>query len=95
MLLSEIAAYLALQPGLGAVGAYIRVGFMPDTPNSLLTVYEYGGAPPEGGLGVTGIQYEWPGVQIVCRGEPNDYAGPRAKIEIGRASCRERVCSTV
>lgn len=78
--LNEIAAHLATQ-GLGVVGTDLFIGKLPADPPACGVVYEYGGAPPEFGFGAAGVKWENPGVQVVFRGEPHDYAGPRAKAE--------------
>ena len=59
----------------------IVLGAMPGTPNSVGTVREYGGLAAERRFGITGIGYEHPAIQIIFRGEPFDYEGPRTKAE--------------
>lgn len=66
---------------LGTLGT-LKIGFMPASPDEIGVLYEYGGFSPYKGYGVAGLQYERPGVQLVFRGAPFDYAGPRAKAEI-------------
>jgi hypothetical protein len=66
---------------LGTLGTLTR-GFMPGTPDVIGTLYEYSGMMPEGRFGVRGIGYEHPACQLVFRGAPLDYDGPRAKAEI-------------
>ena len=78
--LNEIAAKLAAL-SLGTVGTTIHIGRIPATPDTQCAVYEYPGLPPEGGMGVTGIQFEYPSVQVVFRGAAHDYATPRASAE--------------
>jgi|WetSurSiteA1Bulk_404760.scaffolds.fasta_scaffold78569_2 hypothetical protein len=75
---TEIKAYL---DSLGTLGT-IRIGFMPATPNVMGIINEYGGQAPEHRYGVAGVGYEKPSIQILFRGEPDDYSGPRAKAEI-------------
>lgn len=65
---------------LGTLGT-ITIGSMPSTPDVIGTLYEYGGQATERGFNVIGIRFEKPAIQLVFRGAPNDYAGPRAKIE--------------
>lgn len=74
----EIKKYL---DSLGTLGI-LTYGFMPGTPNAIGTIYEYGGRKPTGQFGVAGLKYERPAIQIVFRGEPGDYLGPRNKAEI-------------
>lgn len=66
---------------LGTLGT-LTVGFMPASPDVIGTIYSYGGQQPERRYGVTGVGYEKPALQIVFRGAPGDYAGPRGKAEI-------------
>jgi len=76
--LTELKTKLDL---LGTLGT-LTIGIMPASPDALGCLQEYGGQSPEKGFGVTGIKYEKPAVQLLFRGAPYDYAGPRAKAEI-------------
>lgn len=74
----DIAAFLAASPqSLGT----IKTANMPDSPDEVGCVYETGGAPPDGGFGVAGVQFANPSVQVVFRGAPMDYATPRGKAQ--------------
>jgi hypothetical protein len=75
---TEIQAYLV---SLGTLGTIV-IGSMPASPNVIGVLYEYGGQAPERRFGVSGVGYEHPAFQLIFRGEPHDYAGPRAKAEI-------------
>lgn len=76
--LTELKALLdTANPTLGP----IRVGAMPNDPDVMGALYEYGGQRPERQFGTAGIGWEKPAVQLVFRGAPHDYAGPRAKAE--------------
>lgn len=66
---------------LGTLGT-IKIGYMGAEPDVLGCLYEYGGFIPDRGYGVVGIQYEYSTFQLVFRGAPYDYLGPRAKAEI-------------
>jgi hypothetical protein len=92
--LNEIAAQLETL-SLGTVGTSIHIGRMPETNASssgtpMCAVYEYPGIPSDLGFGVAGVQHEYPGVQVVFRGWPNDYATPRAKA----ATCHQSLPAT-
>lgn len=78
--LLELATYLADQ-GLGTVGTDLHMGWMPNEPDVSGAVYEYGGERAEHGFGTPGVKFENPSVQVVFRGAPQDYEGPRAKAE--------------
>lgn len=78
--LNELAAKLAAL-GVGTVGTDIFLGAMPEDVAACCALYEYGGSAPEFQLGVAGVVFENPSVQVVFRGVPHDYAGPRAKAE--------------
>ncbi|MEE9359078.1 MAG: minor capsid protein [Hyphomicrobium sp.] len=84
----EIVAYFVAQ-GIGTdadvdgmVDGAIFRDFMPETPNTCGAVITYGGAPPVNGLGVDGIQFESPGVQVRFRGEPHENDLPKAKTQL-------------
>ncbi|MCG3776798.1 MAG: hypothetical protein JW395_3669 [Nitrospira sp.] len=70
---------------LGSLGTII-IGKMPASPDVMGAINEYGGQTPEGAFGVAGVKYEKPSLQIVFRGDPNDYAGPMAKARIAWAA---------
>lgn len=76
--LDEVAALLA-SASLGVVGADLFIGTLPNDPPACCAIYEYGGLEPTGQFGATGIQHESPAIQVVFRGAPNDYNGPRVK----------------
>jgi hypothetical protein len=88
--LNEIATRLA-SDGVGTVGGtsgdVIHIGTMPetDTTGTVIALYEYGGEAADLGFGVTSkVKYEYPRVQVVCRGTANDYATPRATADTVR-----------
>lgn len=74
----ELKAFL---DALGTVGA-LSVGSMPASPDVMGAIYEYGGLAPEGAFGVAGIDVENQACQLVFRGAPDDYAGPRSRADI-------------
>lgn len=78
--LNEVAAKLAAL-GLGTVGTDIHMGSLPATPDVAIAVQEYGGMSGEMGFGTPGIRTEIPALQILVRGVPHDYAGPRVRAE--------------
>lgn len=55
----------------------VTIGFMPDTPNNIITVYDTAGEP-DGRVMKTGERIEHPGVQILVRG--GNYPTTLAKI---------------
>lgn len=79
MLTAEIAARLA-----GKVSGYtIDRGVMRDETNKRVCIYEYSGTAADLKFGNPSdpILYEHPTFQVVVRGEPTDYDGPRLVIE--------------
>lgn len=74
--LDELATFLT-NAGLSNV----KKGQMPANPNSCTVIYEYGGLPPDMVFGQSNIEMEHPRVQVAVRGEPGDYATPRATAE--------------
>lgn len=83
--MEEVADYLATL-SLGSPAPSIVKGQLPDAPATCIAVQEYPGAPSDFGFGVDGIQYEYPALQLLFRGEPNDYASPRA---LAKTVCQE------
>lgn len=84
MLLDELAAHLQAE-SIGVVGTDLFKGRMPDTPDSALTLYEYGGLAPTHVYGLYDEDgraerlLESPRVQLMARG--GDYAVTRQWIE--------------
>ena len=77
MLTAEISARLA-----GKVSGYtIDRGMMRDETSKRVAIYEYSGTAPDIWFGQEGVQFEHPTFQVVVRGEPTDYDGPRAVME--------------
>lgn len=77
--LNEIATKLAAL-GVGTVGSTLYIGILPETPDACTSIFEYGGLGPDFKIGTTGIDFETPAVQVICRGVAWDYATPRANI---------------
>ena len=73
MLLDDIASYLQQQ---GISGVY--KGFMPDTPDNLVALFEYAGEPIELVMGADDPVLERPGLQVRVRDK--SYPAGRAKI---------------
>lgn len=76
--LTEIKNRIAGLSISGYGSSVIFRGEMPNTPNRMIGLYQYAGNAPELGFGISGLQYEHPGLKIVVRGEPTDYEGPFA-----------------
>ena len=79
MVLDEVATFLAAaspSPSLGTVGTTIFKGQSPDSPDTCIIVYEYGGFAPQHTFG-SDHTITRPRVQIVCRGAADDYEAPR------------------
>lgn len=78
--LTELRTYLASELSL-TYGTDLFTHRMPDTPDAVLVLYETGGSGAALGLGVDGVQFESPAVQVVCRGAALDFDTPRAQAE--------------
>jgi len=76
----EIADFLE-DASVGVVGTTIFKGQMPGTPDACVAVIETAGRAPEHTFGSSGIETEYPRVQIRCRGAKNDYATPAATAQ--------------
>jgi len=72
VMLNDIGTYLQTQ-GIGALGADIFLGLMPDQPDNCIALFEYAGGPPD--LHWAG---EYPGLQVRVRNK--GYAAARTKI---------------
>lgn len=70
-----------LAAGLGLTETTLKRTEMPDSPDVCTTIYETPGLPDERGLGVAGIAFEHPRIRVECRGEADDYDGPRLTLE--------------
>lgn len=82
-ILAEVGAYLVAQ-GLGEINVSLFLGTMPPDQGDeavITSVREYPGLEGVMGFGTPDIKEETPAIQLVFRGKPHDYAGPRAKAE--------------
>jgi hypothetical protein len=77
MLTVEMAAKLTAA-GL-TTGYTVARGQLLSTPDKQIALYETGGTSPDVAFG--GDTVDNPGLQIVVRGEAQDYDGPRETIE--------------
>ena len=81
---TDLITYLATVSGVGSITAALPTlyaGTMPEFPDECGAVIEYGGLPGTYVLGQDAIHHEFPRVQVVFRGEKQDYTGPRDKAE--------------
>ena len=84
MVLDDIADYLTSQggSGVGTLGTDLFKGFMPDTPDIAVAIYETGGLEPERAMTSAAGQVvvERPRVQVVARAQAYDYQVARTRI---------------
>ncbi len=66
---------------MGTVGTDLFKGWMPATPDACVVVLETGGTSPDPGFGSSTVRTERPTVQVIARGAPDDYTGPRTKAQ--------------
>ncbi len=80
MILDDLADYLS-SGGLGTEGTDLFAGYMPETPDACLVLYETGGQAPVHAMNPLAGQavVEMPRVQVVCRSTAYDYATARTK----------------
>lgn len=76
MVLKELTTYLALQ-GIGTQGTNLFYGILPPDPDTVVTLFEYGGEAAEPNLGLGTVNIEYPRVQVLCRGARDQYDEPR------------------
>jgi hypothetical protein len=77
----EVAARLASALSL-SLGTTLFRDELPETSVLAGVVRVTGGLETETGFGVLGSQFEWPALQVVFRGVPNDVDGPRDKAQL-------------
>lgn len=78
MMLPDIAEYLIAQ-GIQSGGFTVKYGYMPETPDQIVTIYEYQGLMDEPKLGKGTTNLENPRINVVVRGTANDYDIARQK----------------
>jgi hypothetical protein len=92
--LDDVATFIASACSL-TVGTDLFKGKLPDTPDECAAVFEYGGLAPDYTLGQTAASVEYPRIQFVFRGDPDDYSGPRATAETAYRACAAQRGSTL
>lgn len=65
--LIDLATYLDTQQGSLTLGTNLFVGRMPDSPDTCVTLYEYGGTAPDNTMGGGLPVLQNPSVQIAVR----------------------------
>lgn len=82
----------------GTLGTDIFLATLPDSPDACVAVYENAGSSPAFSMGTSGIQIDYPMLQIICRGAREDYPTARDKAETIRvllASVLEKTVSGI
>ncbi len=86
MLLEDVGTYLQTA-GLGTLGTDLFLGSLPlDAPNvstqdAVIALFELPGFAPDYVHSPAGVSVEHPGLQILVRGAPYDYAGARTQAQ--------------
>ena len=85
--LDEVYDYVSALPGIAGDWTVAKGVLLDDDPTAggtdqHVALYEYGGQPPVLKFGAAAVHYEYPRLQVVCRGKPTDYAGPRAAAQL-------------
>lgn len=82
MTLVELSAFLETQ-SIGTRNVNLFEDFMPPTPNTNVTIFEYGGRtdPDVRAFGSAELIREFPRIHVEVRGEPEDYVTPRVKAQ--------------
>ncbi len=80
MILDDVALYLQVNSTLD-IGTDLTLGFMPENPNQVTTIYETGGLGPLNAFSTGGGTrvYEQPSIQILTRS--TSYTAARTIIE--------------
>lgn len=80
-MLADDVLVLMAGGGLGTAGEDLIVGAMPDSPDVITVVTEYGGRSGAIAQGEALPVIEYPRIQIRTRGEAEDYDTPRNAME--------------
>ena len=106
MLLPEVVSYLNSQ-GIASFGVDLFYGPLKEAyPDEILIVQEYGGSQDEPTLSDNsvidssqsfgkGIRLEYPHIQVLCRGNKNEYDPPRLRAERARRSLLKVLNQTI
>ena len=81
MLLPELRTKLNALGISGVSSQIIFLGRQPATPDSCITLFETAGAGPQYEFGGSTPAWERPSLQVLVRGDVNDYETPRQMIE--------------
>lgn len=65
----------------GTLGTNLFLAVLPETPDACVAIYENSGSSPTFTMGSGGIQIDYPMLQIICRGNREDYPTTRDKAE--------------
>jgi len=83
-ILEAVGDYLQAQ-GHGTLGVNLFLSMMPETPDTLVSVYENAGDSPMFTMGAAAWAIDRPTLQVICRATRGDYPTARDKAETIRA----------
>ena len=83
-ILEAVGDYLQTS-GQGTLGTSLFLSMMPETPDTLVAVYENSGDPPQFTMGAAAWAIDRPTLQVICRATRGDYPTARDKAEAIRA----------
>jgi len=66
--------------GVGTLGTTIFLGYLPESPDACVAVYEDRGNGADQVFGTSSVAIERPAIRVVARAVRNDYPAARAKI---------------
>lgn len=72
--------------GVGTLATNIFLGYMPDSPDTAVAVYESRGNGPEHVFGASVVSVERPQIRVIARAPRNDYPSAKTKILAVRTS---------
>lgn len=76
-ILEAVGTYIDSNNATLTLGTNITYGYMPETPDLCVAIYEYQGIPPMDTFGAQAFQIDRPSVQVVVRAPKNDYPAAR------------------
>lgn len=76
-ILEAVGAHIDANNATLTLGTNLTYGYMPETPDLCVAVYEYQGIPPLATFGNQAFEIDRPSIQVVVRASKNDYPAAR------------------
>lgn len=76
-ILEAVGTYIDSNDATLTVGTNIHYGYMPESPDLCVAIYEYQGQAPMATFGASAFEVDRPSVQVVVRAPKDDYPAAR------------------